>query len=80
MFIEVRKDGKRRLVNVAWISGVSESSGCIDIGNGEEWVSCDESCEEIVWKIAEGERVVALEEPKKATRDTERTGPLRPGF
>lgn len=73
MFIELHRDGKRMLVNTMWISGVSEKAGWIDMGDSGEAVFCDESYEEIVWKIAEGERVVAEEEPK-------RPKPLGPGF
>lgn len=61
MFIELHRDGKRMLVNTMWISGVSEKAGWIDIGDGGDSVFCDESYEEIVRKIAEGERVVGKE-------------------
>jgi hypothetical protein len=65
MFIEIHRDGKRMLVSTMWISRVNEKTGWIYIGDGEEVVSCDESYEEIVWKIAEGEGVIAEEESKR---------------
>lgn len=52
MFIELHMDGngKRILVNTAWIS-VVESAGWIDIGDSGEMVLCDESYDEIVGMI-----------------------------
>lgn len=62
MFIELHRDGKRVLVNTAWISGVSEKAGWIDIGDSGDSLFCDESYDEIVRKIAEGERVMEEED------------------
>ena len=50
------------LVNTMWINKVIEDEGWISIG--EYAAFCDETYDEIVRKIAEGERVVAEEESK----------------
>lgn len=61
MFIELHRDGKRMLVNTMWISGVSEKTGWIDIGDGGDSVFCDESYEEIREMIKKVELVVGKE-------------------
>ena len=81
MFIEVHHGEIKILVRVERISYLYNAGEKTTIVfGGGKWITADESYEEIVWKIAEGERVVAGEESKKATRDTRRTKPLGPGF
>ena len=81
MFIEVHYGEIKILVNVERISYMyNAGEKTIIVFGGDKWITADESYEEIVRKISEGERVVAGEESKKATRDTRRTKPLGPGF
>lgn len=81
MFIEVHNGDTKILVSVERISYLYNAGEKTTIAfGGDKWITADESYEDIVWKIAEGERVVAWEESKKATRDTRRTKPLGPGF
>lgn len=81
MFIEVHNGDTKILVSVERISYLYNAGEKTTIAfGGDKWITADESYEDIVWKIAEGERVVAGEESKKATRDTRRTKPLGPGF
>lgn len=81
VFIEVHNGDTKILVSVERISYLYHAGEKTTIVfGGDKWITADESYEEIVWKIAEGERVVAVEESKKATRDTRRTKPLGPGF
>lgn len=81
VFIEVHNGDTKILVSVERISYLYNAGEKTTIAfGGDKWITADESYEEIVWKIAEGERVVAVEESKKATRDTRRTKPLGPGF
>lgn len=74
MFIEVHNGEVKILVSVERISYMYDAGEKTTIVfGGDKWITVDESYEEIVRKIAEGERVVAEEEPK-------RTKPLGPGF
>lgn len=77
MFIEVHYGEIKILVNVERISYLYNLHNAGEkttiVFGGDKWITADESYEEIVRKIAEGERVVAEEEPK-------RTKPLGPGF
>ena len=74
MFIEVHNGDTKILVSVERISYLYNAGEKTTIVfGGDKWINVDESYEEIVCKIAEGERVVAEEEPK-------RTKPLGPGF
>lgn len=74
MFIEVHNGDTKILVSVERISYLYNAGEKTTIVfGGDKWITADESYEEIVWKIAEGERVVAEEEPK-------RPKPLGPGF
>lgn len=65
MFIEVHYEETKILVNVERISYMYDAGEKTTIVfGGDKWITADESYEEIVWKIAEGERVVAEEERK----------------
>lgn len=65
MFIEVHHGEIKILVSVDRISYLYNAGEKTTIAFGcDKWITADESYEEIVWKIAEGERVVAEEESK----------------
>ena len=62
MFIEVHHGEIKILVRVERISYLYDAGEKTTIVfGGGKWITADESYEEIVWKIAEGERVVAEE-------------------
>ena len=62
MFIEVHHGEVKILVSVERISYMYDAGEKTTIVfGGGKWITADESYEEIVWKIAEGERVVAEE-------------------
>lgn len=65
MFIEVHHGDIKILVSVERMSYLHNAGEKTTIVfGGGKWITVDESYEEIVWKIAEGERVVAEEESK----------------
>lgn len=56
MFIEVHHGDRKILVSVERISYVYDAGEKTTIVfGGGKWITVDESYEEIVWKIAEGE-------------------------
>jgi uncharacterized protein YlzI (FlbEa/FlbD family) len=74
MFIEVHHGEVKILVSVERISYLyNAGEETTIVFGGGKWITADESYEEIVWKIAEGKRVVAEEEPKRHKH-------LGPGF
>lgn len=65
MFIEVHHGEIKILVRVERISYLYDAGEKTTIVfGGGKWITADESYIKIVWKIAEGERVVAEEESK----------------
>lgn len=65
MFIEVHHGEIKILVSVERISYLYNAGEKTTIVfGGDKWITADESYEEIVQKIAEGERVIAEEESK----------------
>lgn len=66
MFIEVHHGDTKILVSVERISYMYDAGEKTTIVfGGDKWITVDESYKEIVWTIAEGEMVVAEEEPKR---------------
>ena len=61
MFIELRRDGKRILVNTMWIDQLSEKYSYIGFGGSEETMGCDETYDEIKEMIKKVELVVGKE-------------------
>lgn len=68
MFIEVTAYNGKTLVNTSLITYVERSTDdeytILWFTDGNDCVRCNETYNEIVWKIAEGERVVTEEERK----------------
>jgi hypothetical protein len=65
VFIEVHHGEIKILVSVERISYMYNAGEKTTIVfGGDKWITADESYEEIVRKIAEGERVIAEEESK----------------
>ena len=62
MYIEVHNGDTTILVNVERISYMYNAGEKTTIVfGGDKWITVDESYEEVVQKIAEGERVIAVE-------------------